>query len=169
MKYSSRFICILIFLISLCVFTGCKVRTYSVVRERPDRETYGNRGFIAGVSEKAPIEAKTRKTYVVEIESAPSEVKKQKTTTIKSDTQEVAEEEIAIPQEEMVTWQEPEVIPTESPTEARTYVVEKGDTLEKISQKMYGGTKQWKKIYDANKDKLKTPDKIFPGQVLTIP
>ena len=53
--------------------------------------------------------------------------------------------------------------------EATTYVVKKGDTLQKISSEVYGTTKRWKKIFDANKDTLKDPDKIRVGQKLVIP
>lgn len=53
--------------------------------------------------------------------------------------------------------------------EEKMYVVKKGDTLQKISDKMYGTTKKWKKIYEANKDVLKSPDMIKPGQKLVIP
>ncbi|MBI5145188.1 MAG: LysM peptidoglycan-binding domain-containing protein [Candidatus Omnitrophica bacterium] len=49
------------------------------------------------------------------------------------------------------------------------YTVQKNDTLQKISQKFYGTTKKWAKIYEANKDTLKGPNKIYPGQVLDIP
>ncbi len=54
-------------------------------------------------------------------------------------------------------------------TGERIYTVEKGDTLQKISDKAYGTTKKWKKIFEANKDTLKSPDKIKPGQELVIP
>lgn len=47
-----------------------------------------------------------------------------------------------------------------------TYVVESGDSLSKIAAK-YGI--QWKAIWDANRDTLKDPDKIYPGQELKIP
>ena len=47
-----------------------------------------------------------------------------------------------------------------------TYTVEAGDNLTKIGQK-YGIT--WQQIFDANKDTIKDPDKIFPGQELKIP
>ncbi|MBL7085206.1 MAG: LysM peptidoglycan-binding domain-containing protein, partial [Candidatus Omnitrophica bacterium] len=33
----------------------------------------------------------------------------------------------------------------------------------------YGTTKKWLSLYKANKDKLKGPDKIRPGQTLVIP
>src|SRR3989338_3423663 len=50
-----------------------------------------------------------------------------------------------------------------------TYMVEKGDTLQKISKKFYGTTRQWKKIYEANKELSKSPDKIRAGQIVNIP
>ena len=51
----------------------------------------------------------------------------------------------------------------------RTYEVKKGDSLSKIAKHVYGDANKWKQIFEANRDKLKDPDKIFPGQVLTIP
>lgn len=50
-----------------------------------------------------------------------------------------------------------------------TYVVVKGDCLWKIAQKFYGSGAQHTRIYNANKDKIKNPNLIYPGQVLTIP
>ena len=47
-----------------------------------------------------------------------------------------------------------------------TYTVESGDNLTKIGKK-YGI--QWKAIWDANRDTLSDPDKIYPGQELKIP
>ena len=47
-----------------------------------------------------------------------------------------------------------------------TYTVQSGDNLSKIG-KQYGVT--WQQIFEANRDKLSDPDKIFPGQELTIP
>lgn len=52
-------------------------------------------------------------------------------------------------------------------TVAETYEVKSGDNLSKIAKK-YSGV-SWKDIYDANRDILDNPDKIFPGQVLKIP
>ena len=47
-----------------------------------------------------------------------------------------------------------------------TYTVESGDSLSKIGSK-YGIP--WKAIWDANRDILHDPDKIYPGQELKIP
>ena len=49
---------------------------------------------------------------------------------------------------------------------ANTYTVQSGDNLSKIGHK-YGVT--WQAIFEANKDKVSDPDKIFPGQELVIP
>ncbi len=49
------------------------------------------------------------------------------------------------------------------------YTVEKGDTLSKIAKQQLGDANAWKKIFEANRDVLDDPDKIFPGQTLKIP
>ena len=51
----------------------------------------------------------------------------------------------------------------------RTYTVVAGDSLSKISKKIYGNANRWKEIFEANKDKIKNPDLIYPGQILKIP
>lgn len=51
----------------------------------------------------------------------------------------------------------------------RSYTVVKGDSLSKIAKRLYGDANRWKEIYEANKDKIKDPDLIYPGQVLKVP
>jgi nucleoid-associated protein YgaU len=51
----------------------------------------------------------------------------------------------------------------------QTYTVKSGDTLSKIAQQFYGDSGQYMRIFEANRDKLKDPDKIQVGQQLTIP
>ena len=51
----------------------------------------------------------------------------------------------------------------------RTYTVVAGDSLSKIAKKIYGDGGRWKEIFEANRDKIKNPDLIHPGQVLKIP
>lgn len=48
-----------------------------------------------------------------------------------------------------------------------TYTVQKGDSLSKIAKNYPGLT--WQKIHEANKDQIKNPDLIYPGQKLKIP
>lgn len=52
---------------------------------------------------------------------------------------------------------------------AQTYTVKKGDCLWVIAKKYYGNGSLYPKIHQANKDKIKNPNLIYPGQVLTIP
>ena len=52
---------------------------------------------------------------------------------------------------------------------ARSYTVEKGDTLSHIAKAHYGRASKWRAIFEANRDILDDPDRNKPGQVLTIP
>ena len=52
---------------------------------------------------------------------------------------------------------------------AATYTVKAGDTLSKIAKEHLGDANDYMKIFEANKGTLTDPDKIKPGQVLTIP
>ena len=56
-----------------------------------------------------------------------------------------------------------------SSTATKIYVVKSGDSLSKIAKAEYGDANSWNRIFEANKDILKDPNKIFPGQKLKIP
>ena len=56
-----------------------------------------------------------------------------------------------------------------SSTATKIYEVVAGDSLSKIAKREYGDANKWERIYEANRDVLKNPDKIYPGQVLRIP
>lgn len=56
-----------------------------------------------------------------------------------------------------------------SSTATKIYEVVSGDSLSKIARREYGNANEWKRIYEANQDILKDPDKIYPGQKLKIP
>ena len=55
------------------------------------------------------------------------------------------------------------------PASPRTYTVVAGDNLSKIAKRVYGDAAKWKHIFEANRDTIKNPDLIHPGQVLKIP
>ena len=59
--------------------------------------------------------------------------------------------------------------PTGTNGSGRTYVVVKGDSLSKIAKREYGDANKWRAIYEANKDLIKDPDLIYPGQELKVP
>ena len=56
-----------------------------------------------------------------------------------------------------------------SSTATTIYVVKPGDSLSKIAKAHYGKANDWKRIFEANKDILKDPNLIHPGQKLKIP
>jgi nucleoid-associated protein YgaU len=56
-----------------------------------------------------------------------------------------------------------------SSTAVKIYEVVAGDSLSKIAKREYGNANDWKLIFEANRDLLKDPDKIYPGQKLKIP
>lgn len=56
-----------------------------------------------------------------------------------------------------------------APASAKSYTVVKGDCLWNIAKKFYGNGSKYTVIANANKDKIKNPNLIYPGQVLTIP
>lgn len=67
------------------------------------------------------------------------------------------------------------VAPTENretnnaPDLPTTYEVKKGDCLWNIAKEFYGDGSKYTVIHNANKDKIKNANLIYPDQVLTIP
>lgn len=182
---------VMIFIFIGINFVGCSkwvVRTSVSEKPRVDQEISGNRGFISG-KPSSPVKAPTftkRKVYQVEVE-IPELLPRKKTTSVKKESsaqqpkkdQDMRgnkgylfggpkEETIEQPIITEVITQELESKPPAA-TEARTYQVQKDDTLQKISRNFYGTTKNWPLLYQANRDKLKSPDEIKPGQILIIP
>lgn len=50
-----------------------------------------------------------------------------------------------------------------------TYTVKSGDCLWRIAQRLLGKGSRYTEIYNLNRDKIKNPNLIYPGQKLTIP
>jgi len=158
----------ILFLGSVLVLSGCTVRSYPLTKERVDQSlTGGNRGYLQGKPSsmnEAPRK-ETRTVQIVEIElTSPLKFEKTKKIT--------PQETTLKPQEKNTEGNRGYVNQTEQAHPAvnfEKYVVQKSDTLQKISMKFYGTTKKWAKIYDANKDTLKTPDRVYPGKTLNIP
>jgi nucleoid-associated protein YgaU len=56
-----------------------------------------------------------------------------------------------------------------SSTATRIYVVVSGDSLSKIAKREYGDANKWKQLFEANRDIIKDPNLIYPGQKLKLP
>jgi len=148
----------------ILVLSGCTVRTYPLTRDRIDQDlSSGNRGYVCGTPPTAEEweRAATRTTRVFEIElGRPVKVGAKKTPESTSGGIECAPE--------TSSFETPMLEETPSGT-FEEYKVQKNDTLQKISQKYFGTSKKWHKIYKANEDVLKGPNKIYPGQTIRIP
>lgn len=53
--------------------------------------------------------------------------------------------------------------------ETKEYTVRKGDTLWTIAESQLGSGHRWKYLADMNKDRVKNPNKLKPGQKIVIP
>lgn len=53
--------------------------------------------------------------------------------------------------------------------ELKYYTIEKGDSLSKIAKEVYGDYKKWTELFEANREVIKDPDLIYPGQTIRIP
>lgn len=49
------------------------------------------------------------------------------------------------------------------------YVIKSGDTLGKIAKEFYGNAGKYPQIFEANREVIEDPDKIYPGQKIRIP
>ena len=59
--------------------------------------------------------------------------------------------------------------PAETAPALKTYTVKSGDTLWNIAKKYLGNGSRYTEIYNLNKSKIKNPNLIYTGQVLTLP
>jgi nucleoid-associated protein YgaU len=64
---------------------------------------------------------------------------------------------------------EPSSHPVAAASKTATTVVAGGDSLWRISLAKYGKGDQYSAIYDANRNQIRNPDRIFPGQRIVIP
>ena len=140
--------------------SGCRAATRMTEVPRVDLRLEGsNRGYLVGTPPE-PVELKaTRQTVTTDIE-IPSFYKPKRTGGP------VNLGGIAPP--EMDT---DEAGPAGEPQTYDTYVAQKGDSLWSIAAKpeIYGKATWWRRIYEANRDQLKSPDRLRAGMTLRIP
>ncbi len=56
-----------------------------------------------------------------------------------------------------------------APVAVNYYTIQKGDSLSKIAKAEYGDAMKYKELFEANREVIKNPDLIYPGQVIRIP
>ena len=179
--YMAKFLNIVLIFLSALFFSGCLVRTYTVEKPRVDLEITGNQGYLQGTSSQETVKEKRklsskRKINVLEVELGKHPVggETKERTKMTEDYPLIEEEELI---SEDIIMEEPQASSDDieedelyaEKKQYQTYTVQQNDTLQKISYKFYNTTKSWNLIYEANKDILKGPDRIYSGQILKIP
>jgi nucleoid-associated protein YgaU len=59
--------------------------------------------------------------------------------------------------------------PPEQVAKDEVYEIKSGDTLGAIAKQFYGKASQYMRIFEANRDIIDDPNKIYPGQKIRIP
>lgn len=162
---------------------GCARITTSVVEKpRVDQElTGGNRGYLVGSAPPSAPGRSTRQILQTDVELATlKELTPWRKPKAEAPTPPAAhswappvEEEMPVPSAQPVPVKPIQPVsaapPAPAAEAAAAYTVKRGDTLDKIAAKVYGDSNQWRRIYQANKDQLASPNRIYPGQKLVIP
>jgi nucleoid-associated protein YgaU len=63
----------------------------------------------------------------------------------------------------------PPPAPEEPESKDEFYEIKSGDTLGKIAKQFYGSAGKYTRIFEANRDVIENPDRIYPGQKIRIP
>jgi nucleoid-associated protein YgaU len=173
---------------------GC-IKTYTFTQKRTDQELSGNRGFIKApeYTREKNKNPKERTVIGFDVEMPFSGDIFRRTLEEEGDTEEAAgnmgylsykdvpeEKEAFTPVIKSRELEEGVALGYARPVRLKAdpvqkgsfdyYIVRKGDTLPKISKKVYGDFDKWEIIYEANRDQIAyDPEDIYPGQALKIP
>ena len=155
---------IMLGMVGVLVAGGCKAPTRMAARvtevPRVDLDLEGgNRGYLIGTPPPPGALETTRQMVETTVE-IPSLYKPKRTNAP------VNLEAMGAPETERMAEDK-----SQAPGHYDTYVVQKGESLWSIAAKpeIYGKATRWRRIFDANRDLLKSPDRVRPGMTLKIP
>ena len=148
-----------------CGLAGCRSATRIASVPRIDVElSGGNRGYVVGSPPPASTSPKTTRDIVETEVEIPSFYRPRRGHAGPVGLGEVAPPEIDLSEEGLMpAGVQPEI--------AGAYVVKPGDTLWSIAANpaVFGDATKWRRLYEANRDLLKSPDQLRPGMTLKIP
>ena len=143
--------------------SGCRAATSIQELPRVDLQLQntGNRGYLVGAPSAEPELKTTREMFGLTVE-VPAFGRPAPTQTQGA--------EVSAPETEMEDDESAQMSEA-APGSYDTYVVQKGDSLWSIAAKheIYGRATQWRRIFDANRDILKSPGNVRAGMKLKIP
>lgn len=161
---------------------GVETKAYVATKDRIDQKMEGgNFGYIMGKPKQPDLSkmSKSREVFVLEVTKNPDVTPDQ----LRKPVPPAQPIPIYVPERSAQSTpvyhppapiiEQPSVPPANAQSAAvvqpSDYVIQKGDTLQKISKKVYGTYKKWYKIYEANKDILPDANRIKPGLTIRIP
>ena len=159
---------IVVGLVGIVVVNGC-VRAQTKLTELPrvdlNLSEGGNRGYLVGTPPEAGPQKTTRQMIGTDIE-IPSFYKAKRGVGVPVDSMGPSEME-----REQDGGSDAAEGERAAPSHYDTYVVQKGDSLWSIAAKpeIYGKASKWRLIFDANRELLKSPDRVKAGMTLKIP
>ena len=189
-------ILIVVLFLAGCASSGTgsvRTRAYVMDKERVDQSMEGgNYGYIFGtpVPEDRSQFKKTRQMHILEFTKEAEEPEDMTEPLLppppprpqastppprrerRRPPVEETYEPVVLPNfDEEPPRREPEPRQAEQPRSGSytDYTIDKDDTLQKISKKFYDTYRKWPQIYEANKDKIKDPNRIKPGMTIRIP
>ena len=110
-------------------------------------------------------DSKTTTANNVSTETAKTDKDKEEVTgTATTDTVDTADKKDDTIQTEKSAKED-----SSSAPKTRTIIVLKGESLSKIAEKIYGSSRKYTLLYEANKETLKDPNNIHIGQILKVP
>ena len=145
--------------------SGCRTATRVTEVPRVDLElSGGNRGYLVGAPPPAPTLKTTRQVIETDVE-VPSVYKPTHSGT-RMTIEPEAPTSTAAEQGDTSSEQV-----SRKPVKYDTYVVQRGDSLWSIAAKpeIYGKATAWRRIFDANRALLKSPERVRAGMKLHIP
>lgn len=154
-------------LLGLVIVSGCRTAARVIEMPRVDLALEsGNRGYLAGTPPSPSNRKTTRQMMGADVE-IPSFYK------AKPSGRKVGLGDIISETSKIVKPGTPEALtlPPDRPALFDAYTVQKGDTLWSIAAKpeVYGNANHWRRIFEANRELLKSPDRVRVGMMLKIP
>jgi nucleoid-associated protein YgaU len=173
----------MVVLMAAAVATGCQsvTRMSTKVSEVPRVDQameLGNRGYIIGTPPEGSELKTTRQMIDTTIEIPSFYTPGSKLTAAGGIAELLQGDGASGPQHAAQPAQQEAAAPDEAietapaqPEQFDSYVVQKGESLWSIAAKpdVYGKATQWRRIFDANRDLLKSPDHLKAGMTLKIP
>ena len=154
--------------LALVMAAGCRTATRVKEVPRVDLEvenTNGNRGYLVGSPPPATAWKTTRQIIETDVEIPSLYAPKRTGAPVSLEGEAPAETATGEAPMEAATETAAPIGPYD------TYLVKKGESLWTIAKKpeIYGKATYWRRLFDANRNLLKSPDRVRAGMKLKIP